>query len=98
MARIPFATRNDVDADERPAYDAFVAARYQRLAISGPTGPYALLLHMPELAQRLEALRLYLRDEPSLPQPLQSPEAYIADALKTPGNRYVTLTTLDAPS
>jgi 4-carboxymuconolactone decarboxylase len=26
---------------------------------------------MPELAQRLEALRLYLRDEQSLPQPLQ---------------------------
>ena len=29
-------------------------------------GPYTLLLHMPEMAQRLEALRTYLRDEASL--------------------------------
>jgi hypothetical protein len=35
--------------------------------------------------------------ETSLPQPLQTPEAYIAEALQKPGNRYVTLTTLDAP-
>jgi 4-carboxymuconolactone decarboxylase len=34
-------------------------------------GPYSLLLHMPEMAQRLEALRLYLRDEASLSQKLQ---------------------------
>jgi 4-carboxymuconolactone decarboxylase len=34
-------------------------------------GPYSLLLHMPEMAQRLEALRTYLRDEPSLSQKLQ---------------------------
>jgi len=25
-------------------------------------GPYSLLLHMPEMAQRLEALRTYIRD------------------------------------
>jgi 4-carboxymuconolactone decarboxylase len=34
-------------------------------------GPYSLLLHMPEMAQRLEALRLHLRDESSLSQKLQ---------------------------
>jgi len=34
-------------------------------------GPYSLLLHMPEMAQRLEALRIYLRDEASLPPKLQ---------------------------
>jgi 4-carboxymuconolactone decarboxylase len=34
-------------------------------------GPYTLLLHMPEMARRLEALRTYLRDEASLPQKLQ---------------------------
>src|SRR5258705_10659266 len=34
-------------------------------------GPYSLLLHMPEMAQRLEALRTYLRDEASLSQKLQ---------------------------
>ena len=35
------------------------------------TGPYSLLLHMPEMAQRLEALRTYIRGEASLPQKLQ---------------------------
>src|SRR3989442_12444531 len=34
-------------------------------------GPYTLLLHMPEMAQRLEALRTYIRAEASLPQKLQ---------------------------
>jgi 4-carboxymuconolactone decarboxylase len=34
-------------------------------------GPYALLLHMPEMAQRLEALRTYIRGEASVPQKLQ---------------------------
>ena len=57
MARIPFVTPGDTAAAERPAYDAFLQARGGRLN----AGPYALLLHMPELAQRLEALRLYLR-------------------------------------
>jgi 4-carboxymuconolactone decarboxylase len=71
MARIPFVTRNDVDQAERTAYDAFIASRSRQWAISGPTGPYALLLHMPELAQRLESLRLYLREEQSLSQKLQ---------------------------
>ena len=67
MARIPFVTRDDVNESERGAYDAFVEMRGSR-----PTaGPYALLLHMPEVAQRLESLRLYLRDETSLSQKLQ---------------------------
>src|SRR6266498_2499896 len=52
---------------ERPAYDAFMLSRANRPNI----GPYSLLLHMPEMAQRLEALRIYLRDEASLPPKLQ---------------------------
>jgi len=67
MARIPFATRDDVNESERAAYDAFVKSRGSLPA----SGPYALLLHMPEVAQKVESLRLYLRDEKSLPQPLQ---------------------------
>ena len=67
MARIPFVTRDDVHESERPAYDAFLDSRGGRLN----AGPYALLLHMPELAQRLEALRTYIRDEKSLPQKVQ---------------------------
>ena len=67
MARIPFVTRNDVAENERATYDAFAKQRG-----TAPTaGPYGLLLHMPEVAQKLEALRLYLRDEKSVPQTVQ---------------------------
>jgi 4-carboxymuconolactone decarboxylase len=67
MARIPLVTREQVADAEKPAYDAFMASRAGRPNV----GPYSLLLHMPEMAHRLEALRLYLRDEASLPQKLQ---------------------------
>ena len=67
MARIPLATRDRVADKEKPAYDAFMASRQNRPNI----GPYSLLVHMPEMAQRLEALRTYLRDEASLSQKLQ---------------------------
>ena len=67
MPRIPFVTPRDVPESEKPAYDAFVKTRG-----SQPTaGPYALLLHMPELAQRVESLRLLVRDEASVPQKIQ---------------------------
>src|SRR5215472_12245974 len=67
MARIPLVTREQIADTEQPAYDAFLASRANRPAV----GPYTLLLHMPEMARRLEALRLYLRDEASLSQKLQ---------------------------
>lgn len=67
MARVAFVTAGDVRENERAAYDAFVQARGSQPA----AGPYALLLHMPELAQRLEALRLCIREEASLAQKLQ---------------------------
>ena len=54
MARIPLVTREQIAENERPAYDAFMASRANRPNI----GPYSLLLHMPEMAQKLEALRL----------------------------------------
>jgi 4-carboxymuconolactone decarboxylase len=66
MARIPFVTANDIPVQERPAFDQFVQVR----GGIPDTGPYALLLHMPEVAQRVESLRLRLRDEASLPQKL----------------------------
>ena len=66
MARIPLVTRDQIVEKERPAYDAFMLSRAGRPNI----GPYSLLLHMPAMAQKLEALRLYLRDEASLPQKL----------------------------
>ena len=67
MARIPFVTRNDVRESERSAFDAFVKMRGSQ----PESGPYALLLHMPDVALRLEALRTWLRDEASLSQKLQ---------------------------
>ena len=67
MARIPSVTRDQIVENERPAYDAFMQSRAGRPNV----GPYTLLLHMPEMAQRLEALRTHLRDEASLSQKLQ---------------------------
>src|SRR5262245_34063925 len=67
MARIPLVTREQIAPKEQPAYDAFMLSRAGRPNI----GPYTLLLHMPEMARRLEALRTYLRDEASLPQKIQ---------------------------
>ena len=67
MARIPLVTRDQIAEPERPAFDAFMRSRANRPNI----GPYSLLLHMPEMAQRLEALRTYLREESSLSQRLQ---------------------------
>ena len=67
MARIPLVTRDQIVETEKAAYDAFMLSRANRPNI----GPYSLLLHMPEVAQRLEALRTYIRNEASLPQKLQ---------------------------
>ena len=67
MARIALVTREQIAEKEQPAYDAFMQSRAGRPNV----GPYSLLLHMPEMAQRLEALRTYLRDEASLSQKLQ---------------------------
>jgi 4-carboxymuconolactone decarboxylase len=67
MARIPLVTRDQIAEKEKPAYDAFIQARAGRPNV----GPYSLLAHMPEMAQKLDALRLYLRDEASLSQKLQ---------------------------
>lgn len=67
MARIPLVTREQISEKEKPAYDAFMLSRAGRPNI----GPYSLLLHMPEMAQRLEALRTWLRAEASLSPKLQ---------------------------
>jgi 4-carboxymuconolactone decarboxylase len=67
VARIPPVTRDAVSEGEKAAYDQFMQSRGDRPNV----GPYTLLLHMPEMAQRLESLRLYLRDEASLSPKLQ---------------------------
>jgi 4-carboxymuconolactone decarboxylase len=67
MARIPPVTRDAVPPNERTTYDAFSASRGSEPKI----GPYSIIAHMPEMAQRLEALRTYLRKEASVSQKLQ---------------------------
>ena len=67
MARIPLVTRDAVVDEEKGVYDAFMQSRGDRPNV----GPYTLLLHMPEMAQRLESLRLYIRDQASIPQKVQ---------------------------
>ena len=67
MARIPLVSKQAVATNEQAAFDAFAASR------GGPpsVGPYSIIAHMPEMAQRLESLRTYLRAEDSLSQKLQ---------------------------
>ena len=67
MARIALVRRDAVLPAEQSAYDAFSAGRGSEPKI----GPYSIIAHMPEIAQRLEALRTYIRKEASLPQKLQ---------------------------
>ena len=67
MARLFAAGREDVPEKERETYDAFVEKRGGSVS----SGPYSLLLHMPEVAQKIESLRLTLRDEASVSQPIQ---------------------------
>ena len=67
MARIPLVNRDRLPEGEQAAYDAFMESRDGRPNV----GPYVLIAHMPEMAQRLEALRTYIRGEASLSQKLQ---------------------------
>lgn len=67
MARIPLVARGEVAADEHAAYDAFVKMR----GAEPSAGPFALLAHIPQLAQHLETLRLLVRDEKSVSQLVQ---------------------------
>jgi 4-carboxymuconolactone decarboxylase len=67
MARIPLVTLNDIPANEKDAFDRFVKERGR----FPDTGPYSIIAHMPVVAERLDSLRLYLRDEASPPQKIQ---------------------------
>jgi 4-carboxymuconolactone decarboxylase len=61
MARIPPATRDSVPAEQRAAFDAFVQ---QRGSVPS-NGPLAIMLNVPEVLQRGEHLRAYLRGDGS---------------------------------
>jgi 4-carboxymuconolactone decarboxylase len=59
--------RDNLPDTEKGAYDEFIKSRGNRPL----AGPYALLLHMPEMAQKFETLRLHIRGQASLAPKLQ---------------------------
>ena len=69
MPRFPAASRTAVPQEQVAAFDAIVAARS---GVTPEMGPVAVQLHVPEIAQRGEILRAYLRaDGSSLPDNVQ---------------------------
>lgn len=67
MARIPLVTLADIPAKDKPAFDRFLQTR----GAFPDTGPYALIGHLPLVAEQLDKLRRTLRDEASPPQHIQ---------------------------
>ena len=57
MARIPTASRDTVPEEQVEAFDDYVAGR----GGIPETGPLSVMLHVPELINRGEHLRAYLR-------------------------------------
>ena len=62
MPRFPIASREQVPQDQVAAFDSIVSARD---GVVPEVGPVAVQLHVPEIAQRGEVLRAYLRAEGS---------------------------------
>ena len=62
MPRFPAASRDSVPQEQVEAFDAIVALRN---GVVPEQGPIAVQLHVPEIAQRGEVLRAYLRAEGS---------------------------------
>ena len=62
MPRFPTASREKVPQEQVQAFDAIVSARG---GVIPEVGPVAVQLHVPEIAQRGEVLRAYLRADGS---------------------------------
>ncbi len=64
MARISLATRDSIPEEQRAAFDALIQPR----GSVPSTGPFSVMINVPEIMQRGEHLRAYLRgDASSLP-------------------------------
>jgi 4-carboxymuconolactone decarboxylase len=61
VARIPLATRDSVHEEQRTVFDALV----QQRGNVPNAGPLAIMIHVPELMQRGENFRAYLRGDDS---------------------------------
>ncbi len=69
MPRLPTASRDSVPQEQVAAFDAIMSSRNN---VVPEMGPVAVQLHVPEIAQRGEILRAYLRaDGSSLPDNIQ---------------------------
>ncbi len=62
MSRFPAATRDSIPQEQVSAFDKVVSSRE---GVVPELGPVAMQLHVPEIAQRGEVLRSYLRTEGS---------------------------------
>lgn len=62
MPRFPIASRDAIPHDQVNAFDSIVSSRG---GVVPEFGPVAVQLHVPEIAQRGEVLRAYLRAEGS---------------------------------
>jgi 4-carboxymuconolactone decarboxylase len=68
VARIPLATRDSVPEEQRAVFDALV----QQRGNVPNAGPLAIMMHVPELMQRGEDFRAYLRgDDSCLPRKIR---------------------------
>ena len=68
MAHIPLVSRDTPFTDaEKPYAESFLGTR----GVFPDVGPYSTMLHMPVVAEKVDSLRRYLRDEASLPQNVQ---------------------------
>ena len=65
MARIPEVTREQMKEEDRTVYDEIAESR------GSIRGPYGILLHSPQLAQRVAATGAYVRFEGDLPKDLR---------------------------
>jgi 4-carboxymuconolactone decarboxylase len=61
VARIPLAIRDSVPEEQRAVFDALV----QQRGNAPNAGPLAVMIHVPELMQRGENFRAYLRGDDS---------------------------------
>src|SRR5688572_14823573 len=61
VTRIPLATRDSVPDNQRTMFDAFVQER----GSVPQQGPFSVIIHVPEILQRGEHLRAYLRGDSS---------------------------------
>ena len=67
MARIPLVTPDQFSEAEKPAVERFLGTR----GVFPHEGPYSTMLHIPAVAEKVDSLRRYLRDEATLPQKVQ---------------------------